>query len=390
MRAAHRANPAGILRTELDETALARDAVHRGDAHAQDIIARGPVARQLKDLTGVHIGVIDREKGTGFGERMFQIGAVMRHKMLPIPPPHLLGVNGVRETQGGGRGRARDPLPFVMEMRRVVLLLRADLIGRRRILGLRCGGVHRRGPLEVTPPGIGAFLEPLLDTLIGAFDLDAELPFLLRTGRDEPREVLIQRLPPEREILLELVARHEKRRAHRIEGPRASIGRQFARRHGHAEEVADRVLVFATVEPPHRDFPARVGELVARGHEGAGEGIKEIRLRCRIRLLFILRRHFARVDGVQHLLPQVGFFDRVHAERDVIEPHFALLLLGVVAAQAVVFEEGTVFGVESGLRCVGGAEEDQRSDDKGGKDRESRFHVLLRLKGCGRESGGVD
>jgi hypothetical protein len=32
----------------------------------------------------------------------------------------------------------------------------------------------------------------------------------------------------------------------------------------------------------------------------------------------------------------------------------------------------------------------KRSDDEGGKDLESRFHVLLRLKGCGRESGGVD
>jgi len=41
------------------------------------------------------------------------------------------------------------------------------------------------------------------------------------------------------------------------------------------------------------------------------------------------------------------------AERDVSDPHLALVLFGVDAAQAVVFEKGAVLGVESGLRRLG-------------------------------------
>ncbi len=71
---------------------------------------------------------------------------------------------------------------------------------------------------------------------------------------------------------------------------RASIGRQFARGHGHAEKIADRVLVFAPVEAPHRDPALDVGKDLAGGHEGAGERIEKGGLGLIGRLRFLLGR----------------------------------------------------------------------------------------------------
>ena len=99
--AADRADAARILRTELHEAAFARDAIHRGDADAQDVIARRPIGRELEDLAGVHIGVVDREKAARLGQGVLHIGPMMRHEMIPVAASHLLGMNRVGESKIG-------------------------------------------------------------------------------------------------------------------------------------------------------------------------------------------------------------------------------------------------------------------------------------------------
>ena len=242
-----------------------------------------------------------------------------------------------------------------MKVPRVALLLRADPIGQLLVFRLGCGGVDRRGPLEVTFAGIAPFLKPLDDALIGPLHFDAELPFLFRNGRDKPGEMLIHRLPSERKVLLELIRRHEKRRAHRIEGARAAVGRQFPGIDLDTEEVADRFLVFAAVEAPHRDFSTRVGELVARGHEGAGEGFEKGGLGLVGGLRLVLGRHLAGVHGIEDLLPEIGSGNVVEDERNVVEPDLALLFVGVVAGGAMFAEKDPVRFIEHspGRRGVG-------------------------------------
>ena len=70
------------------------------------------------------------------------------------------------------------------------------------------------------------------------------------------RKNILQRPAAQREILLHLVARHEKRRAHRVEAAIARVRRQIAHIHLHAQQIADRVLILAAIQPPHDDLPA--------------------------------------------------------------------------------------------------------------------------------------
>src|SRR5438132_503675 len=71
--------------------------------------------------------------------------------------------------------------------------------------------------------------------------------FLLASGAGK---VFIERLTTQRQVLLNLVARHEQRRADSIERAGAAIRRQIAGLDLDAEQIADRVAIFTLVESP--------------------------------------------------------------------------------------------------------------------------------------------
>ena len=96
-------------------------------------------------------------------------------------------------------------------MRRIALLLRADLRDDVRVLRPRRRCIHRRGPLLVALMRIRSLLQRYRDASIPLLRLHMHHARLGRCGHDKPREVLVQRLSSEREVLLELIRRHEER-----------------------------------------------------------------------------------------------------------------------------------------------------------------------------------
>ena len=73
-----------------------------------------------------------------------------------------------------------------------------------------------------------AVRERLGDFRILLLDLDVQAAWLCARGCDEPRKMLVQCLPTEREVLLELIGGHEEGGAHRIKISRAAICGQLS------------------------------------------------------------------------------------------------------------------------------------------------------------------
>ena len=169
------------------------------------------------------------------------------------------------------------------------------------------------------------------------------MQLLRHARRCLPCKRLLQRLATQRLILLDLIRRHEEVRAHGIKRPRATIRRQLRHIDLHAEQFPKRVFVFATIQPPHRDHPLSIAKTPPRRHHHIRQIIEEIRLRGTRRLLFILRRHVARVHRIQHLLPLLRDLDIRDRQRQIIHAELPFLLFRPVAAHAVLFKKGTVF-----------------------------------------------
>ena len=117
----------------------------------------------------------------------------------------------------------------------------------------------------------------------GVFRLDAEgLCFLSHRGLTF--EQFVDRAASEFQVLLDLIAGDELRGTHGIEGAGAAIGGQGADIDLDAGEVFDGVLVFAPVEPTHRDLAAGVGQGAPRVDHGLSEGIEEVGFLVLLRL----------------------------------------------------------------------------------------------------------
>ena len=109
-----------------------------------------------------------------------------------------------------------------------------------------------------------------------------------------------------------------------------------------AEQVAQGVLVLVAVEPP-QDRPALAGQgRPLRGDDRPRQALDEGLLPGRVGPGPALGRHLAGRHAVVHLDPdgQVGGILRVERQAGQVEPAF--LVLGVVAARAVVADEGFV------------------------------------------------
>ena len=174
---------------------------------------------------------------------------------------------------------------------------------------------------------------------------------------------------PQGEVLLDLVAGHEKRRPHGIERARAAVRRQIAHVNLHTEQVADGIAVLPTIEPAHRDLSSVVADDFACGYERVRERVKKLRLASALGLFCIVRRHLAGVQLIENLLPPVSAFDGRNCECDVIEPQLAFLLFLVVALDAVVLEEDALRFIELRMGHLRrrGADEADEGKDKDGK-----------------------
>jgi hypothetical protein len=111
-----------------------------------------------------------------------------------------------------------------------------------------------------------------------------------------------------------------------------------------AEQVAQGVLVLLAVEPP-QDRPALAGQRrPLSGDDRPSQAVNEGFLPGRVGPGPTAGRHFAGLHAVMHLDPggQVGGVLRVERQAGQVEPAF--LVRVVVAAGAVLADEGRVGG----------------------------------------------
>ena len=192
--------------------------------------------------------------------------------------------------------------------------------------------------------GSGLFeflLHPFVHILL---DLAAD-SFLLRPpgrllGRGVTRVVddrLIQSSAGELPILLKLVAGEEQRRPDRVERAAVVISRQVARIHLHVQQFADRIHVFAAVEPPHRDRPASISEGLSGHHNLLRKRFQKRSLLVIRRLRRVVRRHLTGIDYTEHLLPPLSGSNLTNFKRDIVESHSAVGVVGVMAIDAIGF-----------------------------------------------------
>ena len=112
----------------------------------------------------------------------------------------------------------------------------------------------------------------------------------------------------------------------------------------------DRIGVFPTVEPPHGDRSAGVGECLASHDERMGEVIEEVGLGSRIELFLIFRRHLTGVEHIEHLLPSLGRLNGIDRGGQRVDPKATVGIVGPVACSAVGCEEGEGGGLHRSRR----------------------------------------
>ena len=118
-----------------------------------------------------------------------------------------------------------------------------------------------------------------------------------------PFERLGQRLPAQGLVLLKLVARHEEVGSHRVKAAGACVGGQLAHVDVGAEQFPQGIAVFTPVEPSHGDGAFLVAKGFPSHDHDVGEVVQKIGFLGVPGLFFVLGRHLARVEGVEHFLP---------------------------------------------------------------------------------------
>ena len=149
------------------------------------------------------------------------------------------------------------------------------------------------------------------------------------------------------EILREQRGRHHQRRACiRKTFASGAIDREFLRwiERLDAGQIAQRVGVFHVRQPPQHDGAGiagiREGDLI----QSASHPVRELLFFLGGELLFLLRRHFAHLDLLQHIFPDVRLFLNVGG----FEIEVAFLFFSGVAVEAVGLKEGSRFDGASG------------------------------------------
>ena len=272
---------------------------------ADPVVTRRPITGYLR-----HDPCIDSQKHALPGGWSRQVIGIGGDKDIPLAIM-VKRIVGIGKAERRGCRSPDDLFPVEIEPSWIVLPLGTDFGRGRLILRPSRGGIDRLLP------------EPK------AF-LDADLPFelsqsgsvfnLLRFHPMLPHRARIRglgecgrdRTLAQFAIGLELVGRHEERVPDGVERGVARIGGQALHVDLDAEQFAESVCVFSTIEPPHGHDAARVGERLAGGHERVGQVVKQIRLGSHFDLLLVVGRHLARIHHVEHLLPSVGGLDRIN------------------------------------------------------------------------------
>ena len=159
-----------------------------------------------------------------------------------------------------------------------------------------------------------------------------------RTADREPADLL-----GSRDIAIEQRRRQVADR-HVVEAVAGIVGRQ-ERAHVDVErqEIADRVVILGSGEPPDRRRPARIraggGRSIERGLQVADHGV----VGRIVRAFLADGRHLAGPQLANHLLPDVRMADHV-AGSNHIERETAFLVVLVVTRQAVFVDEGEEAG----------------------------------------------
>ena len=161
------------------------------------------------------------------------------------------------------------------------------------------------------------------------------------------------RISADRFVLFELAGGHEQACADGVEGQRARVGRQVAHIDLHPEQIAERVFVFATVEPSHRDPASLIGEALASDDHRLGEHVEEVGLGRRLRLGLFGGRHLTRVECTEHLLPPLGGCHAVEREREIVDTEVGLRRLPSMACRTVGRQKLLVPRVQDGPRRRG-------------------------------------
>ena len=212
--------------------------------------------------------------------------------MHPIAPALFVGVDSVEVAELLGAGCSGDALPLVIAVGRVAFLLGGDRRDDRGVVGQGRSLIDRLGPGDITFVAVDAVGVGLGDTGVRVgFRLvsDPKLGRLHAVADD----MFVDGLSAQREVLFELVRRHEEGRPHRVERAGSAIGRELVDGHVHSEQVAEGVLVLASVQATHRDLPMGVADRLTGGHQRARKHLEEIGFGDRGRLFGVIGRHLA-------------------------------------------------------------------------------------------------
>ncbi len=145
------------------------------------------------------------------------------------------------------------------------------------------------------------------------------------------REGLRHGIATEFDILFELIARHKKAGARRVEAGGVLVRRQFAHRDRHAQQFPQRVAILSLIQPAHRNDALCISEIPSGHDHGPRQILQKIRLRIRHWLFLLFRRHLARIQRIEHLLPAFGIAIVGDRERQIIDTELPFLLFRAVA-----------------------------------------------------------
>ena len=101
------------------------------------------------------------------------------------------------------------------------------------------------------------------------------------------------------------------------------------------QQLAKRVAIFATIQAAHGDLAMPVVHLETQGHHRLPQVIHKICLLLRGQLFLIFRRHQARIQGIEHLLPTLGRGRISNGEGKIVDPEFSLF---AVALQTICLQ----------------------------------------------------
>ena len=168
---------------------------------------------------------------------------------------------------------------------------------------------------------------------------------LRRAGRE--RDSVGQQHRVGRDVLRGIeILRHERRRHHKgvadvheaFAG--SGVGRKLLRRveRPHAGQIADGVGIFGVGETAEHDRAGVAGAGLSGGGQRCLDPLEQVLSFAGRRLRLVLGRHFPERHLINHVLPCFRMFEQLGERGEAFEVEVALLLLGRMAAEAILLQ----------------------------------------------------